>query len=359
MITAEAVIDFGALSHNYDKLKSLCKNQKVVAVVKGNAYGHNAVKTAKTLAHADMFAVSRIEEAVELRDAGIPQPILLLEGCFCADDLKMAAEKNFHTAIHSEEQLNDLEQTALVNPVTVWIKLDTGMHRLGVQPYELPDFVSRIEATKKVAGPVGFMSHFCCADDKESDATKKQLDLFLKSTAPYPGPKTLANSAGILYWETSHFDYCRGGIALYGISPTEGVTGKELGFEPVMTLKTKLIAVRKHKANQPVGYGETWTSDRDTNMGVIAMGYGDGFPRCAPAGTPVYINGRIVPIAGRVSMDMITVDLGPDAQDKVGDTVEMWGHNLAVETVAEAVGTIPYELVIKLANRIKKTYIEN
>lgn len=357
MITAEAVIDYGALKRNYAMLKSLCHGQKVVAVIKGNAYGHNAVKTAQALDHADMFAVSRIEEAIELRDAGIPQPVLLLEGCFCAEDLKIAAEKGFHTSIHSEEQLKDLEQTGLAKPISTWIKLDTGMHRLGVQPYELPDVVARVEATKKLTGPVGFMSHFCCADDKASDATQKQLDIFLKSTAPYPGPKTLANSAGIIYWETSHFDYCRAGIVLYGISPTEGITGKELGFEPVMTLKTKLIAVRKHQANQPVGYGETWTSKRDTNLGVIAMGYGDGFPRCAPAGTPVYINGRIVPIAGRVSMDMITVDLGPDSQDKVGDTVEMWGDNLPVEKVAEAVGTIPYELVIKLANRIKKTYI--
>ncbi|MCE0496163.1 alanine racemase [Vibrio salinus] len=358
MITAEAVIDFRALNRNYDTLKSRCEGQKVVAVIKGNAYGHNAVRTAKTLSQADMFAVSRIEEAIELRDAGIPQPILLLEGCFCAEDLKIAAAKNFHTAIHCEEQLKDLEQTTLAKPVTAWIKLDTGMHRLGVQPYELPDFVSRAEATKKLAGPVGFMSHFCCADDKSAKATAKQLDIFLKSTAPYPGPKTLANSAGILYWETSHLDYCRAGIALYGISPSEGITGAKLGLEPVMTLKTKLIAVRKHDANQPVGYGETWTSERDTYIGVIAMGYGDGFPRSAPSGTPVYINGRIVPISGRVSMDMITVDLGPDCQDKVGDSVEMWGKNLPVEKVAEAAGTIPYELVIKLANRIKKTYLD-
>ncbi|MDC0612512.1 alanine racemase [Vibrio sp.] len=358
MITAEAIIDFKALKHNYQKLKSLCEGQKVVAVIKGDAYGHNAVKTAQALAHADMFAVSRIEEAVELREAGIPQDILLLEGCFCADDLKIAAENNFHTAIHCEEQLQDLEQTDLSKPVHTWIKLDTGMHRLGVQPFELPDFVARVEATNKLAGPVGFMSHFSSADDKSSDKTERQLDIFLKATGPYPGPKTLANSAGILYWETSHFDYCRGGIALYGISPTEGETGAELGLKPVMTLQTKLIAVRKHEAHQPVGYGETWSSSRDTYMGVVAMGYGDGFPRSAPAGTPVFINGRIVPISGRVSMDMITVDLGPDAKDKVGDIVEFWGNNLPVEKVAEAVGTIPYELVIKLARRIKKTYLD-
>jgi len=357
MITAEAVINLKALSDNYDLLKKKCGNKPVVAVIKGDAYGHNAVKVAKTLSQADMFAVSRIEEAQELRDAGIQQPILLLEGCFCKADLEEAAREGFHTAIHCKEQLQDLQQADITKPISVWLKLDTGMHRLGVQPCELSDYVQQIEATEKLAGPVGFMSHFSRADELSLPTTQKQIDLFLAQTSQFPGPKTLANSAGILYWSDSHLDFMRAGIAMYGISPKADETGSELGLKSAMTLQTKLIAVRKHKAQQPVGYGETWTSERDTYMGVVAMGYGDGYPRTAPEGTPVFINGRIVPISGRVSMDMITVDLGPDAKDKVGDTVEFWGENLPIEQVSNHIGTIPYELVIKLTRRVHKTYI--
>ncbi len=358
MITAEALINLKALSDNYDLLKKKCGNKPVVAVIKGDAYGHNAIKTAQALAQADVFAVSRIEEAQELRNSGIQQPILLLEGCFCKNDLEVASREGFQTAIHCQEQLDDLKNATLAKPVMVWLKLDTGMHRLGVQPCELNDYVEQIEATGKLSGPVGFMSHFSCADDLSSASTQKQIDLFLSQTSRFPGPKTLANSAGILYWSDSHLDYMRAGIALYGISPNENETGKSYGLHCGMTLTSKLIAVRKHKANQPVGYGETWTSQRDTYIGVVAMGYGDGYPRSAPEGTPVYINGRIVPISGRVSMDMITVDLGPDSQDKVGDSVEFWGENLPIEQVSKHIGTIPYELVIKLTKRVHKTYIE-
>ncbi len=357
MITAEAVINLKALSDNYDLLKKKCGNKAVIAVIKGDAYGHNAVKTAQTLTQADMFAVSRMDEAQELKAAGIKQPVLLLEGCFCQSDIELAAREGFHTTIHCKEQLDDLKQANLTQPISVWVKLDTGMHRLGVQPCELNDYVDQIEATGKLAGPVGFVSHFSCADELSSPATQKQIDLFFSQTARFSGPKSIANSAGILYWSDSHFDYVRAGISLYGISPNEDETGKQHGLHPVMTLKSKLIAVREHKANQPVGYGENWTSSRDTYIGVVAMGYGDGYPRSAPEGTPVYINGRIVPISGRVSMDMITVDLGPNAQDKVGDCAEFWGENLPVEKVSKHIGTIPYELVIKLTKRVHKSYI--
>lgn len=359
MITAEAVINLSALRDNYDLLKHKAGGKGVIAVIKGDAYGHNALKTAKALKQADMFAVSRIEEAIELRHAGIEQPILLLEGCFCQKDLEIAARHHLQTAIHCQEQLTDLQNASLSAPLSVWLKLDTGMHRLGVQPYELSDYVEQITATGKLAGPVGFMSHFSCADDLNASSTQKQIDLFLSQTSSFPGPKTLANSAGILFWSTSHFDFTRAGIALYGISPNENETGRQHHLRPAMTLKSRLIAVRHHKAKQPVGYGETWTAPKDTYIGVVAMGYGDGYPRNAPEGTPVSINGREVPIAGRVSMDMITVDLGPNAQDKVGDSVEFWGENIAIERVAKHVGTIPYELVIKLTKRVHKRYLDH
>jgi alanine racemase len=359
MITAEAVIDLEALSHNYMTLKQRSGGQKLIAVIKGDAYGHGAVTIAKALSNADMFAVSRIEEAIELRDAGITQPILLLEGCFCMADLQRAAELNFHTSVHGLEQLKDLEASTLSRPLPVWLKVDTGMHRLGVQADEVADYVMRIEKSGQALGSVGFMSHFSRADDKTAPTTLKQIAIFNSATSGYPGPKTLANSAGILYWNESQFDVARAGIALYGISPDDDELATELGLKPVMTLQSKLIAVRRHNAGQPVGYGETWTSSRDTIMGVVAMGYGDGYPRVVPAGTPVYINGRIVPISGRVSMDMITVDLGPDAMDKVGDQVEFWGNHIPVAHIAKAAGTIAYDLVIKLTKRVVRTAINS
>lgn len=356
MITAQANIDLSALQHNYHHLKVLSGDQKVIAVIKGDAYGHGSVKLAQALPFADLFAVSRLEEAEELRASGIEQPILLLEGCFCAQDLQRAAQMQLDITIHCIEQVRDLENNELAHPVNIWLKVDSGMHRLGVQPYEVSDFAKRIQRTGKLRYELGFISHFCRADEPGQPTTSRQLQCFTNATQAYPGPKTIANSAGILFWPQSQFDVARAGIALYGISPSAVHTGADHNLKPVMTLNTRIIAVRDHKAQQPVGYGETWHSGRDTKIAVIAMGYGDGYPRNAPNGTPVWINGRQVPIAGRVSMDMITVDLGPDAQDQVGDVVEMWGANLPIETVANHVGTIPYELTIKLTPRVNRCY---
>lgn len=357
MITAQAIINLAAIQHNYRQLSQKCQGKPVIAVIKGDAYGHNAIEVAKALPDAKMFAVSRIEEAIELRQAGIEQPILLLEGCFCRDDLITAAQLNFHSAIHCQEQLDDLLTTQLESPISLWLKVDTGMHRIGVEPSEVDHYVSQIEASGQCRGDLGFMSHFSCADDTQAATTPHQIECFLAATKAYPGPKTLANSAGILYWPQAHFDYMRGGIALYGASPNDNEVGSMHNLKPAMTLQSKLIAVRAHRANQPIGYGETWSSNQDTTIGVVAMGYGDGYPRNAPAGTPVVINGREVPIVGRVSMDMITVDLGPQAEDKVGDRVEFWGEQLPIEKVAQHVGTISYELMIKLARRVNKQFV--
>ncbi|MGO1298113.1 MAG: alanine racemase [Vibrio sp.] len=357
MITAQAIVDLSALQHNYNNLKAQCQEQKLVAVIKGDAYGHNAVEVAQALSQADMFAVARIEEAITLREAGITQPIQLLEGCFCQDDLKVAAELNLDTTIHSPESLRDLQQAELAQPIRVWLKIDTGMHRIGVRPEEVDTYVQALQASGKVAGDVGFMSHFYLADDVNSSATHQQIAIFKQATHMHPGPKNLANSAGILFWHDCDFDYCRGGIALYGISPDENQWGQELGLQPVMTLQSKLIAVRPHLAHESIGYGQTWTAECETRIGVVALGYGDGYPRCAPIGTPVMVNGRRVPIVGRVSMDMITVDLGAESQDCVGDCVEFWGNQLPIEEVAKAIGTIPYELVIKVAPRVDKHFL--
>ncbi|WP_432455079.1 MULTISPECIES: alanine racemase [unclassified Agarivorans] len=355
MLTAEAVIDLQALQHNYQVLKRLCPKQQLVAVIKGDAYGHGSVNVAKALPSADMFAVARIEEALELRAAGIITPILLLEGCFCSEDLMLAAEHQFHTVIHSDFQLQQFTAAHLLRPLHVWVKLDTGMHRVGIERPQFNDFVQQLQGCVNLAGELGFISHLSCADDLDSATTRQQIALFEDLTKDYSGPKTLANSAGALYWPDAQYDYVRAGISLYGIAPNEQQIGQQHQLKPVMSLKSKLISVRHHRKGEPIGYGEIWRATEDTLIGVVAMGYGDGYPRSAPAGTPVYINGRIVPIVGRVSMDMLTVDLGADAGDQVGDSVEFWGRQLPIETVAQAIDTIPYELCIKLTKRVVKS----
>jgi len=358
MLTAEAVIDLTALQHNFKRLQGKCPTAKMAAVIKANAYGHGAVAFAQALPNAQAFAVSRLPEAVELREAGIPQPVLLLEGCFCNEELKTAADLGFHLMIHNETQLLALEESVLSQPVQVWIKVDTGMHRLGITPAILDSYYQRIKASGNAKSEIGFASHFHSADEYQPEATLAQIACFEKATQGYPGPRSLSNSAGILHWPNAHYDWLRPGIALYGIVPRVDACGSDEGLRPVMTLKSKLISVRAHKKGDAVGYSHNWVAQQDTYIGVVAMGYGDGYPRTAPNGTPVLVNGRKVPLVGNVSMDMITVDLGPDARDSIGDEVIFWGEGLPAEEVARHVGTIAYELVIKLTGRVKKTYIK-
>ncbi len=354
---ATAQIDTQALQHNLAVVRSLIPaNTKVVAVVKANAYGHGLVQVAKKLASADAYAVARLEEALVLRSSGIVKPIIMLEGFFSADDLPVLAANNLQTAVHSLEQLDALEQMSLPNPVKVWVKLDTGMHRLGVRPEDVDAFCARLGRCKNVVQPFNFITHFSCADELDNLTTAKQIELFNQLTKDYAGERSLASSAGIMEWHDAHADWIRPGIMLYGASPFQGKTGFDHGLQPVMTLKTSLIAVRLVKQGEPVGYGAKWVSPRDTKVGVVAIGYGDGYPRMAPNGVPVLVNDRIVPLVGRVSMDMLTVDLGPEATDRVGDDVTLWGVGLPVETVAEAIGTIPYELITKLTSRVIMEY---
>lgn len=359
MQAATVKINRRALRHNLQRLREMAPASRMVAVVKANAYGHGLLETAQTLPDADAFGVARLEEAVRLRAGGITQPILLLEGFFNASDLPTIAEQNLQTAVHSIEQLEALEQATLSHPITVWMKLDTGMHRLGVLPHEAEAFYQRLARCKNVSQPVNIVSHFARADEPESDATPRQLDIFNSFVADKPGQKSIGASGGILLWPASHMDWVRPGIILYGVSPLEHRPwGVDFGFQPVMSLTSSLIAVRSHKAGEPVGYGGTWVAERDTRLGVVAMGYGDGYPRCAPSGTPVLVNGREVPTVGRVAMDMICVDLGPDAQEKVGDSVVMWGEGLPVERIAEITKVSAYELITRLTSRVAMEYLD-
>lgn len=357
MKAATAVIDRRALRHNLQQVRRQAPQSRLIAVVKANAYGHGLLETAHTLQDADCYGVARIGEALKLRSGGIVKPILMLEGFFSAEDLPVLVANNIETAVHSIEQLEALEQATLARPVPVWMKLDTGMHRLGVRPEHAEPFYQRLSACRNVVQPVNIMSHFSRADEPSSDATLKQMQCFEQFARGKPGQRSIAASGGTLLWPDAHNDWVRPGIILYGVSPMEDANGSQFDLQPAMTLKSNLIAVREHKAGESVGYGGTWVSEGDTRLGVVAMGYGDGYPRSAPSGTPVWLNGREVPIVGRVSMDMMSVDLGPNATDKVGDEVVLWGQELPVERIADCTGISAYELITKLTQRVAMEYI--
>ncbi|WP_070963118.1 alanine racemase [Vibrio sonorensis] len=358
MKAATATINLNALASNLKKVKEQSPESKIMAVVKANAYGHGLQHVATHAHGADAFGVARIEEALQMRASGVVKPILLLEGFYSSGDLPVLVTNNIQTVVHCEEQLAALEQAELETPVVVWLKIDSGMHRLGVRPEDFSSFVKRLKACDNVAKPLRYMSHFGCADELDKSITQEQTELFLSLTDGCEGERSLAASAGLLAWEQSRLDWVRPGIIMYGVSPFNDKTASELGYRPVMTLKSHLISVREVKKGESVGYGGVWTSKRDTKVGVLAIGYGDGYPRTAPNGTPVLVNGREVPIAGRVSMDMLTVDLGPNANDKVGDEAILWGELLPAEKVAAHIGTIAYELVTKLTSRVEMEYID-
>lgn len=358
MKPATAKISSVALKHNIQLIKQKAPGSKIIAIVKANAYGHGVEFVASQIEHeVDCFGVARLEEALTLRSKGVIKPILLLEGFFSEKDLPIIAVNNIQTVVHNKEQLEALKAAPLPNPIKVWLKIDTGMHRLGVALEEVDYFCQEFAKCPNIEPHFGFVSHFSRADELDSDYTQIQLNRFLTATSGKAGERTIAASGGILFWQESHLDLIRPGIIMYGVSPTD-TPAQEYGLEPVMTLTSSLIAVRDHKAGEPVGYGGIWTSEKETKIGVVAIGYGDGYPRNIPQGTPVYINGRLVPIVGRVSMDMITVDLGADCTDKVGDEVILWGKELPLETVAKHMGLLSYELMTKLTPRVLTEYID-
>ncbi|MBD2797343.1 alanine racemase [Xenorhabdus sp. 18] len=358
MKAATAVIDRCALRHNLQQVRAQAPDSKLIAVVKANAYGHGLLETAHTMEDADCFGVARIGEALALRSGGIVKPILLLEGFFDAADLPVLVVNHIETVVHSIEQLEALEQADLSHPIKVWMKLDTGMHRLGVRIDEADAFYQRLSRCRNVEQPVNIISHFSRADEPTVETTQQQIERFMAFIADKTGEKSISASGGILLWPEAHLDWVRPGIMLYGASPMADNTAADFNLLPAMTLKSSLIAVRQHNAGEAVGYGGTWRSERDTCLGVVAMGYGDGYPRSAPVGTPIFINGREVPLVGRVSMDMITVDLGPACQDRVGDEVILWGNPLPVEKIAEHSGISAYELITKLTSRVAMEYLD-
>lgn len=356
MRLATAEINLTALSHNLKKVREFAPNSKTMAVLKANAYGHGLVQIAQSLNEADAFAVARIDEALALRAGGLVKPIVLLEGFFDKTDLSILLANNFQTIVHNETQLNDIEACNLDGQLTVWLKIDTGMHRLGIAPSQFKDFHQRLIDNKNVKPDIKLMTHFACADDISDSMTQVQLKQFEITTKSIKEQTCLANSAGIIGWQQSHGDWVRPGLMMYGVSPMLNKSGSDHDLKPVMRLKTRLIEIKRIKKGESTGYGAKWVSSKNTYLGIAAIGYGDGYPRHATSGTPVIVNGRQVPLVGRVSMDMITIDLGDILQDTVADEVILWGPELPVEVIAQHAKTIPYELLCNITPRVDYKY---
>ena len=360
---ARAVINLDALRHNLQRARRANPHAKQFPVIKADAYGHGLLAVASALNDADGFAVASIDEALRLREAGISQPILLLEGFFHADELKQVQQYQLDIVVHHLAQVEALEALAaqqdICKPVTVWLKVDTGMHRLGFAVDEVEDVWRRLNACKLVQKSPIIMTHLACADDFQNPATQQQLDLFRTVLADQPVQRSIANSAGILGWLGSHADIDRPGIMLYGVSPFVNETGAARQLRPVMTLRSELIAINRCQPGDAVGYGGDWQCPEAMPVGVVAIGYGDGYPRHAPSGTPVLVNGIEVPLIGRVSMDMICVDLRGLPSANIGDEVVLWGEGLPAETVANAAGTIAYELFCSVTQRVPREYVHD
>ncbi len=361
---ARALIRLDAIRHNLQTIKEKSHGARVMAVIKANAYGHGLLPVARCLAAADCFAVARLREAIELKDAGIDTPIALLGGVFSERDLVTAIDLELQLAVHDEVQVSWLERFGRAD-ATIWLKIDTGMNRLGFRPDEAPVLIDRLQDCAAVA-ELRVMTHLANADNLQDDTSASQIAQFRNIVAAFDGAISIANSAAILGLERDLEVFAeqrgngrlwvRPGLALYGISPFADQCGADLGLKPAMRFASRLIAVKALSKGASVGYGRTWRSQRDTVLGIVAAGYGDGYSRFIPAGSPVIVKDRRVKIAGPVSMDLTAVDLGPAATDKVGDPVLLWGDELPVEEVAKHAATIPYQLVCGITNREESVY---
>jgi alanine racemase len=341
MRPARALIDLDALRHNYHIARQH-HGGHAFAVVKANAYGHGAIACAQALSwDTDGYAVAFLDEALVLRKSGIKTPVLLLEGAFDSAELLEAAHHGFWPVIHHPGQIEAIIKTALPAPIRVWLKINTGMNRAGF-PADDARRVWRQLMTSGKVDECSFMSHFARADEPGCDATARQIQLFDKATQGLPGARSLANSAAILGWPEAHRDWARPGIMLYGADP---MPDEGNGLVPVMTLESQIIAVNNIAPGEPLGYGARFIAQRPTRVGLVAMGYADGYPRSAPDGVPVAVDNKLTTLIGRVSMDMLTVDLTDLPEAGIGSAVELWGRQVSVNQVAQAAGTIAYELL--------------
>jgi len=347
----QATIHLGALRRNLARVRERARDGNVMAVVKADGYGHGLERVARALRGADAFGVAAIGDGLRLRAAGIVERVVVLSGPDEPADLSEFRRLRLDAVIHHESQVGWLEADGDARPIRVWLKLDTGMHRLGFAPERAREIFARLRALKNVDADITLMTHFAASDEFENPLNIEQIARFDAATSALDGKRTLSNSAALLGWPQSRSDWVRVGGLLYGLSVVDGKSGADLGFEPAMTLTTKLIAVNRVRKGERIGYAATYECPEDMPVGVAAIGYGDGYPRSAQSGTPVSVNGHRVPIVGRVSMDLIAIDLrGIDA--KVGDRVTLWGRELPVEDVARHAGTISYDLTCGMTKRV-------
>ncbi|MGH8211892.1 MAG: alanine racemase [Rhodanobacteraceae bacterium] len=350
--SAVATIHLDALRTNLARIRALAQGVKVMAVVKADAYGHGLERCARAFTDADAFGVASIADGLRLRAAGYRSRIVVLSGPDTASDLVEMRRLDLEAVIHHESQLQLLAAEKSTRRLRIWLKLDTGMHRLGFPAERAAELHARLLAMPGVDPDVVLMTHFACSDEPDNDFTARQIANFENATRAIAGERALSNSAGVLGWPDARGDWVRVGGLLYGSSVADGKTGADFGFRPAMTLSTRLISINRVKRGERIGYGSTYECEEDMPVGVAAIGYGDGYPRSAASGTPVLVGDAQAVIIGRVSMDLITLDLRSAPGVRVGETVMLWGPELPAETVARHAGTISYELTCGVTRRV-------
>jgi alanine racemase len=347
-------IEPSALLHNLSRIKHFAPNKKIIAMVKANAYGCGVDEVVPVLeGQVDAFGVACLEEALAIRKMGSNTQCILFQGVFSPEEYPLVLKHQLITVIHQPHQLEWLLNSPLAEPIKVWVKVNTGMHRLGFNMQELQDVLNALRSCKWVNQDIGLMTHLACADEFDRVENLKQLSLFEDIKIKGFAQRSIANSAAIISLPQAHADVIRPGIMLYGVSPFSNQTASDLGLIPVMRFMSAISAIHSIPPNAQVGYGGLWSSKQASVIGVVAAGYGDGYPKHIAENTPVWIKGREVPIVGRVSMDMLTVDLTDHLDIQVGDPVELWGTHILVERIAQSAGTIGYELLCQISERVR------
>lgn len=354
----QAIIDLSALKHNFLIARQISPKQKLMAVVKANAYGHGLIECAKAFEEvgADALAVSCLEEALQLRENSIKKPIILLEGFFEKNEIPLLVENQLQTVLHHPQQLAYLLENPPLKPISVWLKFDSGMNRLGFNLEQFKVVYQKLLEHPDISNKIRLMTHFACADELRNNFTLNQIQYFEQLTKALNNEKSLSNSAALLGWKQTHADWGRPGIMLYGSSPFVDQPASNFDLKPVMILKSKLINVKTCQRGETVGYGATWECPETMQIGIIAAGYGDGYPRHAKSGTPIYLNNQKIPLIGRVSMDMLAVDLRNCKNPQIGDEVELWGKHISIDEIAQCAQTISYPLLCGITMRVPRLF---
>lgn len=349
------VIDPKALLHNLNQIKLKAPGKLIIAMVKANAYGCGIQNVVPILAgNVGGFGVACIEEALNIRSIGVTDPCIVFQGIFSKDEPDLFVNHNLTAVLHTEEQVDWVLERQLSAPLKIWLKVNTGMNRLGFEPEALYKQLARLQNCSWIHRDINLLTHLACAEEVSNPATQQQLDSFNRLDKGAFKQCSIANSAGIIAWPSAHADIIRPGIMLYGVSPFTNGCGLDLNLQPAMRFISALTAIHHIAPHSPVGYGGTWQSDKDAVVGIVAAGYGDGYPRHITAGTPVWINGYQAPIIGHVSMDTLSIDLTNLPPMQIGERVELWGMHIPVEKIALLAKTSPYELICQVGERIRK-----